>query len=153
MSVDDTNLHRPSTSEQAKRSHRRSVGSFDAGNNASAAEDFERYTLYQSKLGLTSEPHASWQDQKGMLGDPVTPLPPSSHSRNGSADSVTSGILNPSPPSVSTDYPLLACVYQLWSDDLVDDLTNMPFLGQTRGQCKSCNTHRLSPSQHPDLEE
>lgn len=100
VSVDDTNLYRQPTSEQAKRSHRRSVGSFEA----SVAEDFKHYTLYESKLGLTSEP------QKGILGDPVTPLPPSSHSRNGSGDSVTSGVLNPSPPSVSTAYPLLACV-------------------------------------------
>jgi len=104
MSVDDTNLYRQPTSEQAKRYHRRSVGSFDAGHNASVAEDLKSYTLYESKLGLTNDPHASRHDQKGMLGPSITQLPPSSHRRNGSTDSVTSGNPDPSPIFVSTFY-------------------------------------------------
>ena len=101
-SVDDTNFYRQPTSEQVKRSHRRSVGSFDAGNNTSVAEDLKNYTLYESRLGLSSDAHASRQDQMAKLGPSVTPVPSSSHSRNGSADSGTSGNLNPSPSSVST---------------------------------------------------
>lgn len=100
--VDDKKTYAQAASEQSKRYHRRSVGSFDAGSNASAAEDWKNYTLYESKLGLTSDLNASRHDQKGMPGPSVTPLPPSSHSRNGSADSMTFGNPDQSPTSVST---------------------------------------------------
>ena len=104
------NFTRQPTSEQAKRSHRRSLGSFDAANNAGMAEDLKNYTLYESKLGLTNGPHASRQDQNAMLGHSVTPPQAFPHGRNGSGDSVVSAAPYARPSSVSISYPHAAGV-------------------------------------------
>jgi len=151
VSVDDSTFYRQPTSEQAKRSHRRSVGSFDAGNNASVAEDIRNYALYELKLGLSNDPHAPRHDQKGPS---VTPLPPSSHSRNSSVDSVALGIHDPTSTSVSA-----VCVRSCYASrhcprmSFFSNPTDHALSGQTRGQSGGRSTPRHNNTQHADIEE
>ena len=104
--AEETNAYRQPTLEQAKRSRRRSIGEIEAGNLASAFDASNGQPLAGLKLGPKFDSNAFQQDHKGTLGPSVTALPAASHSRNGSADSVSSGHNTPVTSSVSTAYSL-----------------------------------------------
>lgn len=103
VSVDDSVVSRPGSSEQAKRYRRRSISSLDA-------KEYQHLNSEQSTLPTTQPktyaamltgpaPQASNENRQPQ---PVTPIqrPGSSHGRKGSAESSNSGRSNSRPSSV-----------------------------------------------------
>lgn len=108
FSADDMNTYPQSTAESAKKSRRRSVGSFDTGDIAGTVGDTRGEVNTAPKPGYSADTNSFQPDQKGMLGSQSTQHPPS-HRRNGSAESGSHARGSPRPSSVSSVWPAYGC--------------------------------------------
>ena len=104
VSVDDTNVSRPGSSEQAKRYRRRSISSLDAKEYQAFNAETPAAVVSQPKsyaAMLASPAPQKSADARQPPSSFYIQRPGSSHGRNGSAESSTSGRSGSRPPSVS----------------------------------------------------
>ena len=112
LSRDDMNLHRQSSSEQAKRYRRRSISSLEAGEYTSQFSDLPGQPLAPTKTYASRLENPPLKEQKETWPSPGMQRPVSSHTPSASADSTNSSVTSPRPSSVSHLAPRFPIFYQ-----------------------------------------
>ena len=100
LSADDMSLPRQSSVELAKRYRRRSISSLEVKEHAGQASDIKAQAPAQQKTHAAAPTDLATQDRIDGHALPTLQRPPSSHRRNDSTGSTSSGITNSRPSSV-----------------------------------------------------
>ena len=100
ISSDDMNIHKPSTSEQAKRYRRRSISSLEAKEYTSQTFEAPAQPLTQPKTYAAMLAGPAPQERKEARVPAAIQRPGSSHGRQGSTESTSTGHSTSRPPSV-----------------------------------------------------
>ena len=111
ISSDDMNLPKQSISEQAKRYRRRSISSLEAKEYTSQSFEVPIPPSTPPKTYAAMLASPAPQERKEARGPTTLQRPDSSHGRQGSSESASTGRSNSRPPSVSRIFPLhsLSC--------------------------------------------
>lgn len=100
LSADDMNLPRQSSVEQAKRYRRRSISSLEVKEHTSQALDVKSQVPVQQKTYAAALAGTAPPERIDALASPAVQRPSSSHGRNNSTGSTSSGRTNSRPSSV-----------------------------------------------------
>lgn len=100
LSADDLSLPRQSSVEQAKRYRRRSISSLEVKEHTSQASDVKSQAPVQQKTYAAALAGTAPQDRVDVQTSPTLQRSPSSHARNDSTGSTSSGRTNSRPSSV-----------------------------------------------------
>ena len=128
LSADDLSLPRQSTVEQAKRYRRRSISSLEAKEHTSQTTEVKFQAPLQQKTYAAALAGPVSPERNEVHSPPVLQRPPSSHGRNDSTGSTSSGRTNSRPSSVSLEFGYSS---NLQTFD-IHDIANSNLLGQTR---------------------
>lgn len=100
LSADDMSLPRQSSVELAKRYRRRSISSLEVKEHTGQASDTQVQAPVQPKTYAAALAGTTPQDRIDVQSPPTSQRSPSSHRRNDSTGSTSSGITNSRPSSV-----------------------------------------------------
>lgn len=100
LSADDMSLPKQSSAEQAKRYRRRSISSLEVKEHTGQISDLKSHTPIQQKTYAAALAGTAPQDRIDVQSRPSLQRSPSSHDRNDSSGSTSSGLTNSRPSSV-----------------------------------------------------
>ncbi len=150
-SSDDMNLHKQSTSEQAKRYRRRSISSLEAKEYTSQSSETPIQPSAQPKTYAAMLASPAPQERKEGQVPATLQKPGSSHGRQGSSESTSTSRSTSRPPSVCFPSSHLAVSFG-WArsaafhtfNTAFDQMANNQFLDQTRRSGRHCQSYSSS---------